>query len=276
MIFVAGATGNVGSELVRVLVGRGEPVRALVRAGREDALPAGAEPVAGDLTDPAGFEAALDGVDGAFLLSGYANEEATLRALRDHGASRIVLLSSSSVPGEPDNAVTAYHAASEAAVAASGLAWTALRPSSFMANTLRWIPQLAQGDVVREPFADVPIAVIDPADVAAVAAEALLGGAYDGRALRLTGPEALLPADRARILGAVLGRDLRLEPIPDDVARAEMAEQMPAAYVDAFFRFFVDGTVDETVVLPTVEEVLGRPPRTFEAWARDHAGRFML
>jgi uncharacterized protein YbjT (DUF2867 family) len=276
MIFVAGATGNIGSELVRVLAERGEPVRALVRAGREDALPAGAEPVTGDLTDPAGFEAALDGVDGAFLLSGYANEEATLRALRDHGASRVVLLSSSSVPGEPDNAVTAYHAASEAAVAASGLAWTALRPSSFMANTLRWIPQLAQGDVVREPFADVPIAVIDPVDVAAVAAAALLGGAYDGRALRLTGPEALLPADRARILGAVLGRDLRLEPIPDDVARAEMAEQMPAAYVDAFFRFFVDGTVDETVVLPTVEEVLGRPPRTFEAWARDHAGRFML
>ena len=276
MIFVAGATGNIGSELVRVLVERGEPVRALVRAGREDALPAGAEPVAGDLTDPAGFAAALDGVDGAFLLSGYANEEATLRALRDHGASRVALLSSSSVPGEPDNAVTAYHAASEAAVAASGLAWTALRPSSFMANTLRWIPQLAQGDVVREPFADVPIAVIDPADIAAVAAEALLGGAYDGRALRLTGPEALLPADRARILGAALGRDLRLEPIPDDVARAEMAEQMPAAYVDAFFRFFVDGTVDETVVLPTVEEVLGRPPRTFEAWTEEHARQFML
>ncbi len=105
-------------------------MRALVRAGREGGLPAGAEPVVGDLTDPAGFASALGGVDGAFLLSGYANEEATLRALRDAGARRVVLLSSGSVPGEPGNAVTAYHAASEAAVEASGLAWTFLRPNA--------------------------------------------------------------------------------------------------------------------------------------------------
>jgi uncharacterized protein YbjT (DUF2867 family) len=274
MIFVAGATGNIGSELVRALVDRGEPVRALVRAGREGALPAGAEPVAGDLNRPETFAAALAGVSGAFLLSGYAREEETLRALRDAGATRVVLLSSSSVPGEPDNAVTAYHAASEASVEASGLAWTHLRPSSFMANTLRLVPQLAAGDVVREPFAGVPIAVIDPVDVAAVAAAALVDGGHEGRALRLTGPEALLPAERVRILGEVLGRDLRFEGTPDDVAREEMSAQMPEAYVDAFFRFFVDGTVDETVVLPTVEEVLGRPPRTFRRWAEARAGAF--
>ena len=274
MLFVAGATGTIGGALVRVLLERGAPVRALVRAGREGALPAGAEPVVGDVTEPSTFAAALDGVDGAFLLSGYAGEAATLAALRDAGAERVVLLSSGSVPGEPDNAVTAYHAASEAAVAASGLAWTFLRPNSFMANTLRWRPQLAEGDVVREPFADVPVAVIDPADIAAVAATALLGGAHDGAALRLTGPEALLPADRARILGEVLGRPLRLEPIPDAAAREEMRGQMPEPYVDAFFRFFAAGTIDETTVLPTVAEVLGRPPGTFRAWAEAHAAQF--
>ena len=185
-----------------------------------------------------------------------------------------MLLSSGSVPGEPGNAVTAYHAASEAAVEASGLAWTFLRPNSFMANTLRWRPQLAAGDVVREAFAGVPIAVIDPFDLAAVAATALRSGELDGRALRLTGPEALLPADRVRILAGVLGRDLRFEGIPDDTARAEMTAQMPAPYVDAFFRFFADGTIDETTVLPTVEDVLGRPPRTFAQWAEAHADAF--
>jgi len=49
---------------------------------------------------------------------------------------------------------------------------------------------------------------------------------------------------------------------------------MPPEYVDAFFSFFVDGTVDESTVLPTVEQVLGRPPRTFAAWAEEHADSF--
>jgi hypothetical protein len=53
-----------------------------------------------------------------------------------------------------------------------------------------------------------------------------------------------------------------------------MSAAMPAEYVDAFFSFFVDGTLDESEVLPTVESVLGRPPRSFEEWARANADRF--
>jgi hypothetical protein len=36
--------------------------------------------------------------------------------------------------------------------------------------------------------------------------------------------------------------------------------------------FFADGKLDESEVLPTVEQVTGRPPRTFEQWATEHAG----
>lgn len=53
-----------------------------------------------------------------------------------------------------------------------------------------------------------------------------------------------------------------------------MAATMPPAYVDAFMSFFADGNLDESVVLPTVEEVTGRPPRTFDAWAAAHADAF--
>jgi len=49
---------------------------------------------------------------------------------------------------------------------------------------------------------------------------------------------------------------------------------MPAEYVDAFFQFYADGTLDETTVLPTVTEVTGRPPRTFRQWVAAHAGQF--
>ena len=83
----------------------------------------------------------------------------------------------------------------------------------------------------------------------------------------LSGPQALRPADRVRILGAALGRELRFEAQSDAEARAQMSAQMPAEYVDAFFDFYVDGALDESQVQPTVQEVLGREPRSFEQWA---------
>jgi uncharacterized protein YbjT (DUF2867 family) len=116
--------------------------------------------------------------------------------------------------------------------------------------------------------------VIDPADIAAVAAGALVEEGHDGRIYALSGPEPLLPADRVRVLGEVLGRDLRFEAQPDDEAWAEMTARMPEAYVRAFFDFYVDGSLDESAVLPTVQEVTGRPPRTFADWARAHADAF--
>jgi uncharacterized protein YbjT (DUF2867 family) len=276
MIFVTGATGNVGRELVQVLAQAGEPVRALVRRDEDRArLPSGAEGFVGDLNDPGSLAPGLSGVRAAHLLAGYDGLEELLAAMRDAGVERVTLQSSSAVPaGDMDNAVARYHILSEQAIRDSGLAWTFIQPNSFMTNALRWLPQLQAGDTVRLPFADVPIATIDPADIAEVAASALTTDRHEGRSYRVSGPESLLPADQVAILGAAIGRNLRFEAQSNEQARAEMTAAMPAEYVDAFFSFFVDGTVDESTVLPTVQEVLGRPPRRFEDWARAHAGAF--
>jgi hypothetical protein len=72
----------------------------------------------------------------------------------------------------------------------------------------------------------------------------------------------------------VLGRNLRLQPQPDEQARAEMSASMPAEYVDAFFRFNCDGVLDESQELPTVDEITGERPRSFEQWAELHADAF--
>jgi uncharacterized protein YbjT (DUF2867 family) len=276
MIFVTGATGNVGRELVRVLSETGEPVRALIRRDEDRAkLPPGAEGFVGDLDDPETLVPALDGVRAAHLLAGYHGLTELLTAMRAVGVERVTLQSSSAVPtGDMTNAVARYHIESEQAIRDSGLAWTFLQPNSFMTNALRWLPQLRAGDTVRLPFADVPIAMIDPADIAEVAARALTTDRHEGRSYRLSGPESLLPAEQVAILGAAIGRDLRFEALSNEEARAEMSAAMPTQYVDAFFSFFVDGTVDESTVLPTVEQVLGRPPRRFEEWARAHAPAF--
>ena len=110
--------------------------------------------------------------------------------------------------------------------------------------------------------------------VAAVAAAALTTDGHEGRVYTVSGPESLRPADRARILGEVLGRDLRFEGQPDDEARAEMSASMPATYVVAFFDFYVTGTLDESRPRPDVADVTGRPPRTFRQWAQAHASLF--
>jgi uncharacterized protein YbjT (DUF2867 family) len=275
MILVAGAAGNVGGEVARALASAGEPVRGLVRGGREDALPAGVEAAAGDLNQPASLGAALNGVGGVFLLPGYQDMPGVLAEIRRSGARRVVLLSGSSAgDGDMSNAISRYMINSETAVRDSGLPWTILRPSGFASNALQWAPQIRAGDVVRAPFGGVRVAVIDPYDIAAVAALALTSAGHEGRTYRLTGPQALLPGDRVRVLGTVLGRDLRFEAQPDDEARAEMSAAMPAEYVDAFFSFYADGTLDESPVLPTVQEVTGTRPRTFEQWASAHAGAF--
>jgi uncharacterized protein YbjT (DUF2867 family) len=275
MLLVTGASGNVGAEVVQALAAAGQEVRALTRSDRPAGLAPGVQGVAGDLNRPASLTDALAGVQGVFLLPGYEDMEGVLAVMRGAGVERVVLLSGSSAQsGDTSNAVSAYMIRSEAAVRGSGVPWTILRPYGFMSNALRWRDQLKAGDVVVEPFANVPVAVIDPHDIAAVAARALLDDGHEGRSYVLSGPQPLLPADRVRVLGAALGRELRFEAQSDAEARAQMSAQMPVEYVDAFFDFYVDGSLDESQVQPTVEEVIGRAPRSFEQWAAEHADAF--
>ncbi|WP_107654213.1 NmrA family NAD(P)-binding protein [Nocardia suismassiliense] len=275
MILVTGATGNIGGEVVTALSESGAPVRALVRDPATATLPAGVEAVTGDLNRPETMVDALDEVRALFLLPGYDNQADLLDRAKKAGVQRIVLLSSASAALQDlDNAVSRYMTLSERAVRESELACTFLRPRSFMSNALRWLPQLAAGDVVRVQFPEVRFGAIDPADIAAVAALALTGDDLNGRTLELTGPQALLPADQIAILAATLGRPLVAQGLSTEETRAELSATMPQHYVEAFLSFFADGTLDEATLYPTVQEVTGRAPRTFEQWAQAHAADF--
>jgi uncharacterized protein YbjT (DUF2867 family) len=275
MILVAGATGNAGGGVVNGLLEIGADVRGLVRAGSERDLPKGVGAASGDLNDPESLRGPVDGVSAVFLLSGYEGIEKSLGLMGEAGVERVVLLSSSAAPtGDLDNAVARYHILSERAVQESGLPWTFLQPNSFMSNAYRWLPQLENGDVIRGPFGDVAISTIDPNDLGAVAARALTTAEHEGRTYCLSGPEALRPGEQVAIMAKYTGRNLRFEAQTNEEARADMEDQMPKEYVDAFFSFFVDGTVDETTVHPTVNQITGREPRTFEEWAEAHADAF--
>lgn len=275
VILVTGATGNAGAEVARAVAAEGHPVRALTRDPGSARLPAGVTAVQGDLTAPDTLDGAFDDVSAVFLLAGYPDAPGLLARMAEAGVRRVVLLSTGAVEGgNLDNYVVRFNVVSEAAVRDSALTWTVLRPSGFMSNALRWRPQLRDGDTVREPFADLPVAVIDPFDIGVVAARALTEQEHAGHSYRLTGPAALLPAERLAILGQVLGRDLHLIPQSDGEARSAMSAAMPAPLVEAFFEFSRGGTYLDDQVTGTTEALLGRPPRTFRDWAHAHAGAF--
>ena len=270
-VLVTGATGNAGGAVVEALAEQGIPGRALVRSERE--LPAGIEPVVGDLNRPETFVDALPAVTGIFLMSGYERLDELLANAVHAGVRKVVVLSSSSLDGDVTNAVAAYHHATEEAVRASGLAWTFLRPNSFMSNTLRWRDQLRAGDEVRVQFPDVPVSTIHPRDIGDVSVRALQGG-HDGHVLRLTGPVALTPVEQVAILADALGRPLTAYPMSRAETHDALFASMPEPYARAVEGFFGDRTIDETTVNGTVAEVTGHQPRTLQAWAQENAALF--
>ncbi|MDA1358885.1 NAD(P)H-binding protein [Glycomyces luteolus] len=275
MYLVAGVTGNVGGAVVQALAEQGLPVRALVRDASRARLPEGSEAAVADLNDPDSLTPWLKGVEAVFMLPGYPDMAGLYQRMREAGVKRAVQLSGSSAgTGDTSNAVTAMMEGSEAAARESGIAWTVLRPSAFMSNTFRWLPELQAGDLVRAPWGDIPLACIDPADIAAVAVASMTDDTHAGAVYRLTGPRAMFPAEQLEILGRVLDRALRFEGLSLEETRAQLEATMPEKYVHAFWDFYVDGSLDESLVLPTVEEVIGRPPRTFEQWAEAHADDF--
>ncbi|MFI1915972.1 NAD(P)H-binding protein [Nocardia sp. NPDC020380] len=281
MILVTGATGTVGRAVVDRLRALGEPVRALTRRPETADLPVDIEVVRGDLGVPEDVSAALTGVDRVFLLTAgpeIPRHDANLAAAAAAaGVGRIVKLSSGRVDdATATDPIPAWHRAGEAAVRASGIPWTMVRPLGFMSNALHWAGTVRARDTVFAPFGQGRIAVVDAGDIAAVATESLLGARHAGRLYTLSGPQALSPGEQTGILAEVLGRPLRyVETEPADARAALLSFGVEPEMADAIMALRATALESFTsVVHPTVEAVTGRAPRSFREWAVEHRAEF--
>jgi uncharacterized protein YbjT (DUF2867 family) len=274
MIVVTGATGNVGRPLVQTLAAAGRRVTAVSRGRPDWELPERVEHRQADLADPHSLEAALDGAEALFLLAAGGRPDGVLDVARSHGLRRVVLLSSQGARTRPDAPAYSPFRAFEDAVQGSGLDWTILRPGGFHSNALWWREVVRSARVVPAPFADVGLPIVDPADIAEVAALALRDGEHTGRAYELTGPAPVTPRQQAQAIGDALGTPVRLVEQSRDEARAQMLRVMPEPVVEGTLAILGEPSGAEVRVSPDVERVLGRPARTFADWARRNAEAF--
>lgn len=281
MILITGGTGNIGRVLVNELVQRGMPTRVLVHhLHRAAGLPESAELIQGDLEDPSSLTAAFRDVRRLFLLTpgiGTSMADNALRAAARARLEQVVLLSSTNVFGDPTPAMGRWHHSRELLVRASGIPWTILRPNGFMSNTLEWLPTLAAHGYALDATGPGRHAVIDPADIAAVAAVTLTEPGHHTAEYTLTGPESLTTADQARTLGAVLGREIRLQEVntPEEAVRSRFPNGAPQPLADAVIEAWTLMRADTIGArTDTVERLTGRPARTFRSWCEQNAELF--
>ncbi|HTP69084.1 MAG TPA: NAD(P)H-binding protein [Dongiaceae bacterium] len=279
-ILVIGGTGTVGRHVVSQLAARGEQVRAMVREPARAEMPPQVEVVRGDLTAPETLEHSLDGVRTIFLVwtAPPAAVPSALENITRH-AQRIVFLSAPLKTPHPlfqqPNPLKALMEQIERAIQNSGADWTFLRPGMFAANALGWWAlQIRRGEPVRWPYLDVPTAPIDERDIATIATRALSEDGHGAAEYVLTGPQSLTQFEQLGIIGRVLRRPLKIEEISEDQARAELTSIFPLPALNMLLNAWSAARGYPAHISSTFQEITGRPPRTFEDWAKDHVAQF--
>ncbi|MGM0345942.1 SDR family oxidoreductase [Streptomyces sp. Adlamb9] len=278
MIVVTGATGNVGRTLTQALAEAGEQVTAVSR--HEAAVPSGVRHVQADLAQPQGLAAVLDGAKALFLLlSGDlhapdARPADIIDLAAASGVHRVVLLSSQGVATRPLGPTRIAMRALEDALKESGLDWAVLRPGGFASNAFAWAESVRTQGVVAAPFGDIGVPVVDPADIAEVAAACLLEDRHTGGAFELTGPEVITPRRQTEAIAAALGSPVRFHELTRAEAKAAMTRFVPPELADDTLDIIGAPNSAELRISPDVERVLGRAPRPFGDWVARNIAAF--
>lgn len=276
MIFVTGATGNIGGALLRELLAFGTgPLRGLTRDVARAAFPEGVEAVAGDLAEVAAWRPGLEGARSLFLVSRVGSDAEVVEAARRAGVEHVVLVSSITVQTHPHLGPGGENLAVERLLQDSGMAWTILRPTQFASNALWWAGAIRGHDTVRVPYADVGLPTIHPADIASVARVTLTDSGHQGRTYALTGPERVTARQQVGAIATALGREVPFAGISRLEAHREMAVFLGSEAADAVLDLTGGDVNDELLrVSDSVSRITGAPARTFQQWVEENAAAF--
>lgn len=271
LYLVTGSTGNVGRYLVDELIKKGHRVRALTRTPEKANLTEEADVVQGDLTEPDSLAPVFEGVTGIHLITVDGGTYKPLQA-----APQLVELAVQAGVKKATVLWSGRQGPVEQAVKESPLEWTILQPQEFMSNMLGWAESIRENGVVQDGFASRKTALIHEGDIARAAATVLTEGGHDGKEYTLTGPETLTLTEAAHIIGDVTGHDVQFDELSEEQVRKQLTEvwQVDEGEADFITSWYKDTPTEGYTVIPTVEEITGRPARTFRQWAEEHASLF--
>ncbi|MFD4867554.1 NmrA family NAD(P)-binding protein [Streptomyces sp. NPDC058412] len=288
MIVVMGATGATGNALLHRLLALGTPVRALTRTPHEP-IPGvtGAhrpplEVRYADARDPHSLRTAFEGASQLFLAMANSPAQVELETrvidtAADTGIEHLVKISAPAAEPDSPVAISRGHHAVEEHVRALGMKHTLLYPYAFMQNLLRLAPTVAQG-VILGAMGEAPCNYVDCRDIGDVAAAALTRPDIAGGAYVLTGSEVVSHPELAQRFSTLTGRRVRYVNLAPDELRADLIHRahMPAWLADHVTEIQELAVARPETPTDTVSRILGRPPRTLDAFLhenRDHFGR---
>jgi uncharacterized protein YbjT (DUF2867 family) len=280
MICITGAGGTVGSEVVKQLELVKVPFRVAYFSKEkvDAALARGIDAVIIDYNRPETLRAAFQGCDKLFLLGPNAlnQTQLELNAVDAAKAVGVQYIVKQSVMGAEDEAfsLALVHRPVEKAIESSGMAWTFLRPNSFMQNVVTFMAETIKAEAVfYSASGEAKIAHVDVRDIAAVAVKALTESTHAGQAYTLTGPEAMTYDELANGLSKVLGHSIRhISLSPSDLKHGMLAEGMPEAIADRMLdleRYYREDQASR--ITNDIKQVTGHEPSRFMQYARDCA-----
>lgn len=272
-ILIVGATGNVGSETVKQFAAAGKRVKALVRSESKAAgIRHLAEPVIGDLMDPATLKPAFENIERVLVLAPPVGEpERTMErnafdAAIEAGVKRIVYGSSYGAPFG-DSYPYIVHAAHEQLLTSLDIDWTVLRPTRFMNFTpFVWSSLFRQG-LLLEQAGTGGMTIVDLADIAAVAVLALTTDGHQGKTYELTSEDKFSTYELGDILSKALDKKLTVFDGDTEALRAALIENgAPGEYAPVMSHYFGSVADGRWQVTDAISKVLGRKPRNYRQW----------
>jgi len=286
-ILITGATGTVGSEVVKQLSAKGENiiVKAAARSATDNTFENlnRVQVVQLDYDKPDSLAVALKGVDKLFLLTPFQSNmvDLTSNLVSEAKKAKVKYIAKQSVMGadaEPGITPGRLHRQAEKIIEESGIPFTFLRPNFFMQNFVNYYSNLIRSQgAFYTPAGDAKVSFVDVRDIAAVAVKSLINdNQQKGSAYNITGGEALSYGQAAEILSKAVGKKINYVNVTDQDARKGMKDMsMDEWTIKSMIELFEitrAGYVSE--ISPIVEQVTGNKPITFSQFAKDYAGAF--